>query len=95
MDSYAPRLIEQGLRVMIGKGERSPQVVEAIQKHSGLYLAAVGGAGALLAQCVEKCELIAFADLGAEAIYRLTVRNMPLIVAIDSKGGNVYKNFNR
>jgi fumarate hydratase subunit beta len=90
MDAYAPRLIREGLRVMIGKGERSKPVIEAIREHSGVYLAAVGGAGALLSLCVKSAELIAFEDLGTEAIYRLTVRDMPLVVAIDCNGGNIY-----
>lgn len=92
MDSYAPRLMREGLRVMIGKGERTPPVIAAIQKYTGLYLAAVGGAGALLSLCVTKKELVAFEELGAEAVYRLTVREMPLVVAIDCYGGNIYEN---
>ena len=90
MDGYAPRLIREGLRVMIGKGPRSQPVIDAIRRHSGLYLAAVVGAGALLSLCVERAGLIAFEDLGTEAIYKLTVRDMPLVVAIDCKGGNIY-----
>ena len=93
MDAYAPRLIQEGLRVMIGKGERSKTVIEAIKQYTGLYLAAIGGAGALLSLCVDSAELIAFGDLGTEAVYRLTVRDMPLVVAIDSKGGNIYERF--
>jgi len=90
MDAYAPRLIGEGLRIMIGKGERSAAVVDAIREYGGLYLAAIGGAGALIAQCVKKCELVAFEDLGTEAIYKLTVENFPLVVAIDSHGNNIY-----
>jgi fumarate hydratase subunit beta len=90
MDAYAPRLIQEGLRVMIGKGKRSKPVIEAIRRHSGVYLAAVGGAGALLSLCVKSAELIAFEDMGTEAIYRLTVSDMPLVVAIDCNGGNIY-----
>ena len=90
MDIYAPRLIKEGLKVMIGKGYRSQPVIDAIKEHSGLYLAAVGGAGALISLCVEKSELVAFEDLGPEAIYRLTVKDMPLVVAIDFEGGNIY-----
>ncbi|MCL2077925.1 MAG: FumA C-terminus/TtdB family hydratase beta subunit [Oscillospiraceae bacterium] len=90
MDSYAPQLIQRGLRVMIGKGSRSKAVIDAIREHSGLYLAAVGGAGALLSLCVKSAELIAFEDLGAEAVYKLTIHEMPLIVAIDCKGKNIY-----
>ena len=93
MDSYSPRLIQEGLRVMIGKGPRSEPVIKAIQKYKGLYLSAVGGAGALLSLCVERVELIAFEDLGPEAVYRLTVRDMPLVVAVDGTGGNIYQNY--
>ena len=92
MDAYTPRLMAEGLRVMVGKGNRSPAVVDAIREHGGVYLAAVGGAGALLSLCVESAECIAFEDLGTEAVYKLTVRDMPLIVAIDNNGGNLYEN---
>ncbi|MCL2060801.1 MAG: Fe-S-containing hydro-lyase [Oscillospiraceae bacterium] len=91
MDAYAPRLIAEGLRVMIGKGTRSDDVVEAMRKHTGLYLAAVGGAGALISLCVERAEPVAFEDLGPEAIYKLTVRDMPLVVAIDCEGRDIYR----
>ena len=91
MDSYAPRLIREGLRVMIGKGERGDAVADAIRRYSGAYLAAVGGTGALLSLCVEKAELAAFGDLGTEAVYRLCVRDMPLVAAIDCFGGNIYE----
>ena len=90
MDIYSPRLIQAGLRVMIGKGTRSKPVIDAVREYSGVYMAAVGGAGALLSLCVERAELIAFEDLGTEAIYKLTVRDMPLVVAIDCNGGNIY-----
>ncbi len=90
MDAYTPQLIKAGLRVMIGKGPRNAPVIEAIRANTGIYLAAIGGAGALMALCVEDAELIAFEDLGPEAVYKLTVRDMPLIVAIDSNGGNIY-----
>ena len=90
MDAYAPLLIKEGLRVMIGKGPRSPQVIEAIREHNGVYFAAAGGAGALLSLTVERAELTAFADLGTEAIYKLTVRDMSLIVAVDCCGDSVY-----
>jgi len=86
MDEYAPRLIREGLRVMIGKGSRSQSVIDAIREHKGLYLAGVGGTGALMALCVEQAEVIAFENLGPEAIYKLKVREMPLVVAIDSEG---------
>lgn len=90
MDVYAPRLIQEGLCVMIGKGSRGEPVIEAIRKYTGAYLIAVGGTGALMSLCVERAELIAFEDLGTEAVYRLTVCDMPLIVAIDCVGGNIY-----
>lgn len=91
MDVYAPRLIREGLRVMIGKGTRGEAVIRAIREYRGLYLAAIGGAGALYALCVQRAELVAFEDLGPEAVYRLTVRDMPLVVAIDCAGGNLYE----
>ena len=92
MDSYAPELIRRyHLRSMIGKGNRSRAVVEAIREAGGVYFAATGGAGALIARSVVSCETAAFADLGPEAIYRLEVRDLPLIVAIDAHGGNLYE----
>lgn len=90
MDAYTPQLMRAGLRVMIGKGARSPAVNAAIREYAGVYLAAVGGAGALIALRVERAAPVAFADLGPEAIYKLTVRDMPLFVAADSYGGDVY-----
>ncbi len=92
MDAYAPRLIQEGLCVMIGKGERDVAVIEAIKQYTGVYLAAVGGAAALMSRCVKKSELVAFEDLGAEAIRVLTVENMPLYVAIDCQGRSIYNN---
>jgi len=86
MDAYSPTLIKAGLRVMIGKGERSPAVVDAIKKHSGIYFVAVGGVAALMAKCVKSAETIAYTDLGTEAIRRLVVEDLPLIVAIDHMG---------
>ena len=91
MDAYSPQLIERGLKVMIGKGERDRKVIDAIRTHTGLYLAAIGGAAALMSLCVEKSEVIAFDDLGTEAVHKLTVRDMPLVVAVDCKGNNLYK----
>lgn len=91
MDAYAPRLLDAGLAVMIGKGGRGPAVVDAIARNGAVYLAATGGAGALLAGCVRSCRVIAFPELGAEAVHRLEVRDMPLIVAVDSRGGNLYE----
>ena len=91
MDAYAPRLLEEGLLAMIGKGDRAEAVIEAMISRGAVYFAATGGAGALIAGCVESCELVAFPELGAEAVYRLTVKDLPLIVAIDSCGGNLYR----
>ena len=76
---------------MIGKGARLPEVVEAMKKYSGVYFGAIGGAGALLAKCIKKAELIAYEDLGAEALRRLYVEDMPLVVIIDSEGNNLYE----
>ncbi len=91
MDAYSPRLIaECGLRGMIGKGGRSQPVIDAMQQHGAVYFAATGGAGALIAQCIKKCELIAFPELGPEAVYKLTVENFPLVVAIDAAGESLY-----
>lgn len=92
MDNYAPRLMAAGLRVMIGKGDRRAPVIDAIRMYTGVYFAAVGGAAALMARCVTVNDLIAFEDLGAEAIRRLTVRELPLTVAIDCLGNNIYTN---
>jgi len=91
MDPYSPSLIERtGLRGMIGKGNRSPEVVAAMKKFGVVYFAATGGAGALIAQRIKKCDLIAFPELGPEAVYRLEVEDFPVLVAIDSKGGSLY-----
>ena len=91
MDAYAPTLMSVGARGMIGKGARLPEVVEAMKQHSGVYFGAIGGAGALLAKCIKKCELIAYEDLGAEALRKLYVEEMPLFVIIDSQGNNLYE----
>ncbi len=90
MDAYAPMMLSVGARGMIGKGARTQEVIEAMKQYSGVYFGAIGGAGALLAKCVEKAELIAFEDLGAEALRKLTVKDMPLTVIIDCKGNNLY-----
>lgn len=90
MDPYAPRLLDLGLRAMIGKGERTPEVVEAIRRNGAVYFAAVGGAGALIAQRVESAQVIAFDDLGCESVKRMEVRDLPLTVAIDSQGNDLY-----
>jgi fumarate hydratase subunit beta len=92
MDAYSPRLIrETGLRGMIGKGTRGPLVVEAMKEGGAVYFAATGGAGALIAKSIRKAEVVAFDDLGPEAIYRLEVENFPLVVAIDASGVNLYE----
>ena len=91
MDAYSPRLIREcGLRGMIGKGERNAGVIEAMQQGGAIYFAATGGAGALIARSIIAAEVIAFPDLGPEAIRKLTVKDFPVIVAIDDKGGNLY-----
>lgn len=92
MDAYSPRIMrETGLRAMIGKGERNAAVVEAMKECGCVYFAATGGAGALIAQCIRKADVVAFPELGPEAIYRLEVENLPLVVAIDSCGNNLYE----
>lgn len=91
MDKYTPLLLEKGLRGMIGKGKRSKEVVEAMKKEKAVYFAAIGGAGALLSKCIKKSEVIAYDDLGTEAIRRLEVENFPSIVVIDSEGNNLYE----
>ncbi len=90
MDKYAPSLLDLGLKVMIGKGKRSDAVIESMKKNGAVYLVAIGGAAALIAKSITKSELICYEDLGTEAIYRYEVKDMPLIVAIDSNGNNVY-----
>lgn len=90
MDPFAPRLLDLGLRAMIGKGERSPEVVDAIKRNGAVYFAAVGGAGALIAQRVEDAQVIAFDDLGCESVKRMEVRDLPLTVAIDALGNDLY-----
>ncbi len=91
MDAYAPKLLDLGQAVMIGKGERSEEVVVSCKRNGAVYLAAAGGAGALLANSVKKCEVIAFPELLSEAIHRLEVEKMPLIVAIDCYGNDLFK----
>lgn len=90
MDAYAPKLCDLGLIGMIGKGQRNEAVISAIRRNGGVYLAATGGAGALIATCVKSAKVIAFEDLGTEAIRELEVENLPLIVAVDAHGGNLY-----
>lgn len=91
MDAYAPTMMAVGARGMIGKGARLPEVVEAMKRYKGLYFGAIGGAGALLAKSIKKAELIAYEDLGAEALRKLYVEDMPLTVIIDSQGNNLYE----
>ncbi len=91
MDAYATTLYDLGVSVSIGKGYRSDTVVKNIKSNKAIYMVAIGGAGALLSACIKKAEVIAFADLGAEAIHRLEVESFPVSVAIDSKGVNVYE----
>ena len=91
MDAYSPMLIAQGQTGMIGKGKRSPEVVAAMQEHGAVYFGAIGGCGALLGKCIKKSELVAYEDLGAEAICRLEVENFPVIVIIDAQGNNLYE----
>jgi fumarate hydratase subunit beta len=91
MDPYAPRLLEAGLKGMIGKGNRSSDVRDALQKHRGVYFAAIGGAAALIARSIKEAEVIAYDDLGAEAVLRLTVEDLPAIVVNDIYGGDAYE----
>ena len=91
MDAYSPTLIALGQTGMIGKGKRGPEVVEAMKKYGAVYFGAIGGAGALLSRCIVKSEVVAYEDLGAEAIRRLTVRDLPVTVIIDSEGNNLYE----
>ena len=91
MDKYTPRLLELGMGAMIGKGKRTPEVIDAIVRNGAVYFAAVGGAGALLSKCITSSEVIAYDDLGTEAIRRLTVEDFPAIVVIDSEGNNLYE----
>ncbi len=92
MDAYSPRLLaEAGLLGMIGKGDRSDAVIAAMKQAGAVYFAATGGAGALIAQRIKQCETVAFSDLGPEAMYKMTVENLPLVVAIDANGNDLYR----
>ena len=91
MDAYAPTLMSVGARGMIGKGARLPEVVDAMKQYSGVYFGAIGGAGALLAKCIKSAKMIAYEDLGAEALRELYVEEMPLFVIIDCEGNNLYE----
>lgn len=90
MDSFSPTLLNMGLCCMIGKGNRSPYVVETIVRNGAIYLCAIGGAGALAAKCITECEVVAFPELGCESIKRLEFKDFPLIVGIDSKGNSAF-----
>ncbi len=91
MDAYTPFLLDHGLGVMIGKGGRNAAVIEAMKRNTAVYFGAVGGAGALIAQSIKKAEVVAYADLGTEAIRRLEVKDLPLVVLIDCDGNDLYK----
>ena len=91
MDAYSPTLIAQGLTGMIGKGKRGPEVIDAMKEHGAVYFGAIGGCGALLSRCIKKAELVAYEDLGAEAVRRLVVEDFPVVVIIDSQGNNLYE----
>lgn len=91
MDKYSPVLLDRGLTGMVGKGKRDETVIASMKKNTAVYFAAVGGAGALLSQCIKKSEVIAYEDLGTEAIRRLEVENLPVITVIDCEGNNLYE----
>ena len=91
MDAYSPTLIALGQTGMIGKGKRGQEVVEAMKTHGAVYFGAIGGCGALLGKCIQKSEVVAYEDLGAEAIRRLEVKDFPVVVVIDSQGNNLYE----
>ena len=91
MDAYTPLLLSLGLRAMIGKGKRLRPVVKAMEQHPAVYFAAIGGAAALMAECVTSCEVVAYEDLGTESIKRLVLKDLPLIVAVDCYGGDYYE----
>ncbi|MBB6631802.1 Fe-S-containing hydro-lyase [Clostridium algidicarnis] len=91
MDPYAPRLLDKGLKGMIGKGLRNKEVIDSLIKNNAVYFAAIGGAAALIGKSVEEAEMVAYEDLGAEAIRKLTVKDLPVVVVIDSEGNNLYK----
>ena len=91
MDAYTPTLLKLGLSAMIGKGDRSDEVLDSMQENGAIYLAAIGGAGALYSDCIKKVEVIAYEDLGPESIKRLEVENMPVTVVVDLFGNNLYR----
>ncbi len=91
MDSYAPTLIKMGLKAMIGKGKRSPEVIAAMREFKAVYLGATGGAGALISQCIKDAQVLAFPELGPEAVHRLVVEDLPTIVINDCQGRDLYE----
>ena len=91
MDKYTPEMLDKGLKGMVGKGKRSSEVIEAMKRNGAIYFAAVGGAGALLSKCIKKADVVAYDDLGTEAIRKLEIENLPVIVVIDKDGNNLYE----
>ena len=91
MDAYAPRLMAMGLKGMVGKGKRSPEVIKAMKHYKAVYFAAVGGAAALISRCIKEAEVVAYPELGPEAVHRLVVENFPVIVVNDTLGGDLYE----
>jgi len=91
MDPYTPKLLEMGLKGMIGKGKRSAEVIEAMMKYGAVYFGAIGGVAALMAQCVRRAEIAAYGEMGPEAVMRLTIEDLPLVVVNDVKGGDLYE----
>lgn len=90
MDKYTPQLLDLGMKGMVGKGKRSPEVIAAMRRNQAVYFAAIGGAGALLSKCIKKAETIAYGDLGTEAVRRLEVEAFPAIVVVDAEGNDLY-----
>ena len=90
MDKFSPDFLDRGLAAMIGKGERSQAVIDAIERNKAVYFCAIGGAGALACKCIKSCEVIAFEDLGCESVKKLLIEDFPLTVAIDCHGGNIF-----
>lgn len=91
MDKYTPRLLDMGMGAMIGKGKRSQAVLDAIVRNKSVYFAAVGGAGAVISKCIQSSELVAYEDLGTEAVRCLEIKDLPVIVVVDSQGNNLYE----
>ncbi len=91
MDKYAPTLLDLGEKAMIGKGKRTPEVIDAIIRNKATYFAAIGGAGAILSKCITKSEIVCYEDLGAEAILKIDIENFPVIVVVDCEGNNLYE----